>query len=230
MCPACALGDTRTWPLWLTFRYFWSQILTWVPEVFFLERRGASSAAGRHVFGLWPKARRREKKPETAHEKPLAPRVLRDLPLVTFASFGGIAKSHVWALSWLSSLSTRNRELGSGTWIYSIVRDWSLFIPWGGGRILGGSLDCRRTKGGISRNWEPKRGDRWKLWKDSEGGPLKFAWKMKTWRRGSRESHQKLLTGSLQWTNIQRMGRLNFALFSLNSSTLSPRSPTLPRR
>ena len=230
MCPTCALGDTRAWPLWLTFRYFWSKILPWVPEVFFsndqeLRRPQADTSS---AFGR--RHERREKKPETAHEKPLAPRVLRDLPLVTFASFGGIAKSHVWALSWLSSLSTRNRELGSRTWIYSIVRDWSLFIPWGGGRILGGSLDCRRTKGGISRNWEPKRGDRWKLWKDSEGGPLKFAWKMKTWRRGRRESHQKLLTGSLQWSNIQRMGRLNFALFSLNSSTLSPRSPTLPGR
>ena len=32
-----------------------------------------------------------------------------------------------------------------------------------------------RTKGGISCNWEPKRQDRWKIWKDSEGGPLKFA-------------------------------------------------------
>ena len=163
MCHACALGDTRTWPLWLTFRYFWSEILTWVPEVFFLERRGASSAAGRHVFGLWPKARRREKKPETAHEKPLAPRVLRDLPLVTFASFGGIAKSHVWALSWLSSLSTRNRELSSGTWIYSIVRDWSLFIPSGGENFRGdhlivgeqkeGSVVTENPKGGIAENF-----------------------------------------------------------------------------
>ena len=46
--------------------------------------------------------------------------------------------------------------------------------------------------GGVCRNWEPKRGDRWNLWKDSEGGPLKFAWKMKA-RGGDRESHQKLL-------------------------------------
>ena len=45
---------------------------------------------------------------------------------------------------------------------------------WGDHLIFG------RTKGGISRNWEPKRGLRWKLWKDSERGPLKFAWKMKT--------------------------------------------------
>ena len=30
---------------------------------------------------------------------------------------------------------------------------------------------------------EDFRGDHWKLWKDSEGEPLKFAWKMKTWGR-----------------------------------------------
>ena len=40
----------------------------------------------------------------------------------------------------------------------------------------GDHLIFRRTKGGISRNWEPKRGDHWKLWKDSVGGPLKFAY------------------------------------------------------
>ena len=26
-----------------------------------------------------------------------------------------------------------------------------------------------------------KRGDHWRLWNDSEGGPHEFAWKMKTW-------------------------------------------------
>ena len=41
---------------------------------------------------------------------------------------------------------------------------------FGGYRLIFG-----RTKGGISRNWEPKRGDHWKLWKDSEGESLKFA-------------------------------------------------------
>ena len=54
---------------------------------------------------------------------------------------------------------------------------------WGGG----GHLIFKRTKWGISRNWETKSGEHWKLWKDSEGGPLKFAWKMKT-RGGSRKS------------------------------------------
>ena len=40
----------------------------------------------------------------------------------------------------------------------------------------GDHLMFRRTKAGISRNWEPKR-----VWKDSEGEPIKFAWKMKIW-------------------------------------------------
>ena len=54
----------------------------------------------------------------------------------------------------------------------------------------------RGTKGGISRNREPKRGGSLKLWKDSKGAPLKFAWKMKTWGGGGdRESHQMLLGG-----------------------------------
>ena len=52
-----------------------SSNLPWVPEIFSRVWRGASSAAGPHVFGLrrvtfktWPKS-------ETAHEKSLAPRV-----------------------------------------------------------------------------------------------------------------------------------------------------------
>ena len=61
--------------------------------------------------------------------------------------------------------------------------------PWERGEDFSGDhLIFRRTKGGISRNWEPKRGDHWKLSKDSEGGPVKFAWKMKIWAGGSRKS------------------------------------------
>ena len=41
----------------------------------------------------------------------------------------------------------------------------------GGGDFRGDHLIFRRTKGGIAEN----------IWKDSEGGPLKFAWKMKAW-------------------------------------------------
>ena len=81
----------------------------------------------------------------------------------------------------------------------------------GGGRGLWGDhLIFRRTKRGTSHNWEPKRGNHWKLGKDSKGGPLKFAWKMKKWQGGDRESHQMLLGGSLQWSNIQREGSAKF--------------------
>ena len=31
-------------------------------------------------------------------------------------------------------------------------------------------LIFRRTKGGISRDWKPKSGDHWKLWKDHGRG------------------------------------------------------------
>ena len=56
------------------------------------------------------------------------------------------------------------------------LRVFSLFIAWGGGGgaraedFSGDQLIFRRTKGEISRNWEPKMGDRWKLWKVSERG------------------------------------------------------------
>ena len=46
----------------------------------------------------------------------------------------------------------------------------------------GDHLIFRRTKGGISLNWEPKRRDCWRLWNDSEGGEaLKFSLQIKTW-------------------------------------------------
>ena len=53
-----------------------------------------------------------------------------------------------------------------------VPRDRSLFIALGReeGGFWGGHLIFRRTKGGISRNWEPNRGDQWKLWKDHDRG------------------------------------------------------------
>ena len=84
--------------------------------------------------------------------------------------------------------------------IISLVpRDPSLFIAWGGGGggkedYEGDHLIFRRTKGGISRNWERKTGNHWKLWKDhAEGELLEFAWKMKTLGGGDRKSHQMSL-------------------------------------
>ena len=68
-------------------------------------------------------------------------------------------------------------------------------------------------------------GGDWKLWQDSEGGPLKFVWKMKTWGGGDPESHQKLPGGSLRWSNIQRGDRLNFTSFSPKSCPPPPPPP-----
>ena len=84
-------------------------------------------------------------------------------------------------------------------------------------RFLGGK------KGGISRNWEPQRGYHWKLWKDSEGGPLKFAWKLS--HGGITKVIKSYKGGSLQWSKIQRGEKLNFTLFSPKSSALSPSPP-----
>ena len=98
---------------------------------------------------------------------------------------------------------------------------------WGGDNFRGDHLIFGRTKGGISCNWEPKRGDHWKLWKDSGWGPLKFAWKMKTWRGGggSRKTSKVISgAGSLQWSNIQRGDRVNFTLFSPKSSPRPPQA------
>ena len=57
----------------------------------------------------------------------------------------------------------------------------------GGGGGGGGAEDFRadhlifrRSKGGISSNLEPKRGIT-ENFARIQGGPLKFAWKMKTW-------------------------------------------------
>ena len=78
---------------------------------------------------------------------------------------------------------------------FTHVRDRSLFIVWGKAEdFRGDHLIFRRKKGGISRKREPPRGNRLKFWKDSEGGPLKFAWRMETWEEGSRKS-SKLLGG-----------------------------------
>ena len=53
------------------------------------------------------------------------------------------------------------------------LRDRSLFIAWGGGggrRGFWGGITwfLGEQKGGFSCNWEPKRGDPWKLWRDSD--------------------------------------------------------------
>ena len=61
--------------------------------------------------------------------------------------------------------------------------DRSLFIAWGGGGGGGGeTCFLGEKKGGSVVTENLKGGNHGKLWKDSEGGPLRFAWKMKkTW-------------------------------------------------
>ena len=82
------------------------------------------------------------------------------------------------------------RVIGRSQWEMTSAKGPVIIYRVEGG-FWGHHLIFRRTKRGISRHWEPKRGDHRKLCKDSEGGPPKFAWKMKTWWGGgvgSRES------------------------------------------
>ena len=53
------------------------------------------------------------------------------------------------------------------------LRDWSLFIAWGGGGFWGGHLIFRRTKGGISRNCRTQKGGSLKTLEGCRGGSRK---------------------------------------------------------
>ena len=100
------------------------------------------------------------------------------------------------------------------------LRDRSLFIAGGEGSedFRGHHFIFRRAKGGISHNWEPQKGDRWKLWKDSEGRPVKFAWKIKTCGGGggggSRKSSKVIRWDHFSEVTFKWGDRLNFTLFS----------------
>ena len=61
------------------------------------------------------------------------------------------------------------------------LRDGSLFTAWGGGRT---KLEEMTSFLGEQKGGSVLRGDRRKRWKDSEGEPLKFAWKIKTCGEG----------------------------------------------
>ena len=79
----------------------------------------------------------------------------------------------------------RDRPIRKGWWGWETFKDQSTVIyHLGGGRVedfRGVHLIFERTKGGISRNWEPKRGITENFGKDSEGGPLNLLGK---WRHG----------------------------------------------
>ena len=101
---------------------------------------------------------------------------LKIVPLVQFVC---AMRRKLWSTGW-----EVDSHLGTGHYL----------SPGGAEDFMEDYLIFRKTKGGISRNWELKRGDRWKLWKDSEGVPLKVGWKMKTCGGGSRKS-SKVIRG-----------------------------------
>ena len=100
---------------------------------------------------------------------------------LTWTRWSSIAEGYYqWDRRWITfsvaayheSALFRNSMFRWQNIISLVPRDRSLFIAWGRGE--GGfwrdHLIFRRTKEGISRNWEPKRGDHWKLWKDRGRG------------------------------------------------------------
>ena len=66
------------------------------------------------------------------------------------------------------------------------------------GEQKGGSVVTENRKGGFTENFG----------RIQRGGPLKFAWKMKTWRGGGgdREKHQKLLGGPDHFSEVTFKG------------------------
>ena len=111
-------------------------------------------------------------------------------------------QNHLQYLSGLSSaLPFPTASRNNCRLVYGLLRDRSLFISWsekGWRWILGGiTYFLGKQKGGsvVTENSKVKRGDRWKLWKDSEGGPLNIAWKMKTWWGGKSRKSSKVIRG-----------------------------------
>ena len=117
-----------------------------------------------------------------------------------------------------SQYQDKRRHLLDAWKVQFAIRERSSFIAGGGGAAEDFGWDhyiFRRTKGGIIRNWY--RGDHWKLWKDSEGSPLKFAWKMKTLGGGGGGGEIKNKRGD----------RLKLTLFSPKSSAPRPLPPAI---
>ena len=126
-----------------------------------------------------------------------------------------------WREAVVRALDSHQFSLGSGLAMYAIYGLGTGHYLWPGkGRgIFGGIIWFLGEQKGISLNWEPKSGDRWKLWKDSGRGGGGTQICLENEDGGDRESHQK---ASLQWSNIQRGYRLNFTLFCRKSSALHP--------
>ena len=101
-----------------------------------------------------------------------------------------------------------------------IIRDRSLFIAWGlgGGGFWGGiTWFVGEQKGGSFVTENPKEGITENFGRIQRGA-TQICLENGDMGGGNRESHQMLLEGSLQWSNIQRGDRQNFTLFSPKSS------------
>ena len=102
-----------------------------------------------------------------------------------------VSVTHKWFLlefhgELKNELDSREKTLGGTVIIYRLE----------GQRILGGiTWFLEEQKGRISRNWELKREDHWRLWKDSGGGPLKIAWKMQTCMAGGGQTLSNVIRG-----------------------------------
>ena len=120
-------------------------------------------------------------------------------------------------IKWSFACSKSNGAILFIKWI----RDRSLFLPGGDHLIF------RTTKGGISRNWEPKRGESLKTLEGFGGGTTHFCLENEDMGGGGGESRKSsnVIGGSLQWSNIQRGDRVNFTLFSPKSSARFPPGP-----
>ena len=131
---------------------------------------------------------------------------------LTRTSWSSIAEGYCqWDRRWITFSVTAYQEssLFSNSMfrcqniISLIPTGWSLFIAGGGGGGVGGGffwkgwgdhLIFRRTKEGISRNWEPKTGDHWKRSKDQgRGETAQICLENEDIGWGDRESHQMLL-------------------------------------
>ena len=120
-----------------------------------------------------------------------------DAPL----SEAGDVTKKFWALSKIfKKYNPSSNHKGWSFLVLTHIRDQPLFIAWGvGGGFWGDCLIFRETKGGISCKLRTQRGESLKTLEGFRGGPLKFAWRMKTWGRGSRKSSNvvRMLLGGI---------------------------------
>ena len=115
-----------------------------------------------------------------------------------------------------------DRLLGTGHYLSPGGGDRRILggITWLLGERKGGSVVTESPKGGIAGNFG----------RIQKGNHSNFLIKLRHSGGGGRgcESYQKLLGGSPWWSNIQNRDRLNFTLFSPNSSPPSPAPPPPP--